>query len=449
MGDKFTERHNFVEKDVAIRVLNRVNVLSEADYLAVDIGGSLAKLMYVQPNTGSPEEPRRLLIDRILEADSKLRCSNIISAGGTSAGDNREHNRNLSFYSPDLGGTAHFFSFETRNIEELVRFIVSHWGRPALGDKLRSLRATGGGAFKYAHLLASDTGFRLNCLDEMQCAVEGLNFLLAHVDNEVFSVREGFPVENGAERRQFQPPNNDPFPYLLVNIGSGVSMVMVTGHREFTRVSGSSIGGGTFWGLARLLTNCKTFDEVIDLTFKGDSTSVDMHVGDIYGGDYTRLGLDANVVAASFGKVTMRKDSPPISFRDAWKNLVRALKGTALLWMNVLLATPVVGDLLRRFGIDKRTREGLANRHLSSQFNAKDVATSLLRMISYNIGQIAYLNARCYNLPRIYFAGNFIRDHPSTIAAIAFAVRFWSGGKTEALFLKHDGYLGTLGAYIL
>jgi pantothenate kinase len=31
---------------------------------------------------------------------------------------------------------------------------------------------------------------------------------------------------------------------------------------KYCRVSGSSLGGGTYWGLCRLLTKCKTFDEV-------------------------------------------------------------------------------------------------------------------------------------------------------------------------------------------
>lgn len=80
---------------------------------------------------------------------------------------------------------------------------------------------------------------------------------------------------------------------------------------KYCRVSGSSLGGGTYWGLCRLLTKCKTFDEVgqtqhhtpqatrqrgvrpwlsevwwcqvLDLAENGDPSMVDMTVGDIYG----------------------------------------------------------------------------------------------------------------------------------------------------------------------
>ena len=44
-----------------------------------------------------------------------------------------------------------------------------------------------------------------------------------------------------------------------------------------------SLGGGTFLGLCCLLTGCETFEEAIELASRGDSTSVDKLVKDIYG----------------------------------------------------------------------------------------------------------------------------------------------------------------------
>lgn len=66
------------------------------------------------------------------------------------------------------------------------------------------------------------------------------------------------------------------FPYLLVNIGSGVSIIRVDGPGEgqHTRVSGSSVGGGTFWGLCRLLTGRRDFDEMLELSMQGNNANV-------------------------------------------------------------------------------------------------------------------------------------------------------------------------------
>lgn len=55
-----------------------------------------------------------------------------------------------------------------------------------------------------------------------------------------------------------------------MNVGSGVSILKVNSPNEFERVSGSSIGGGTFWGLCKLLTNIESFDEVQNLSHNGE-----------------------------------------------------------------------------------------------------------------------------------------------------------------------------------
>ncbi|GLJ53849.1 hypothetical protein SUGI_1149730 [Cryptomeria japonica] len=56
----------------------------------------------------------------------------------------------------------------------------------------------------------------------MDCLVAGANFLLKAIRHEEFTHMEG--------RKEFvQIDQNDLFPYLLCNIGSGVSMIKVDG----------------------------------------------------------------------------------------------------------------------------------------------------------------------------------------------------------------------------
>ena len=59
-------------------------------------------------------------------------------------------------------------------------------------------------------------------------------------------------------------------------------------------------------------------------------------------------------------------------------------------------------------------------------YDPADIAMALCRMVSYNIGHLAYLNAKRYGLPRVFFGGFFIRGHPYTMETISFAIRFWS-----------------------
>lgn len=124
----------------------------------------------------------------------------------------------------------------------------------------------------------------------------GLDFFITEIPEEVFTYSEEDPMA-------FAEPRADIYPYLLVNIGSGVSMIKVSGPSQYQRIGGSSLGGGTLWGLLSLLTQAKSFDEMLGMAEKGDNTQVDMLVGDIYGGGYGRIGLKSSTIASSFGKV--------------------------------------------------------------------------------------------------------------------------------------------------
>ena len=187
------------------------------------------------------------------------------------------------------------------------------------------------------------------------------------------------------------------YPYLVVNIGSGVSILKVTSAGKYERISGTSIGGGTYWGLCRLLTKCKTFDDVLDIADQGDSNTVDMTVGDIYGQGIEKLKLSSTVIASSFGKLTMNSS-------------------------------------------------GIGNEKL--HVKEEDLAKALLLMITNNIAQVAYLNAVIHKATHIYFVGNFLRHNKISCRRLAFAINYWSAGKMEALFLEHEGYFGALGAFL-
>lgn len=70
-------------------------------------------------------------------------------------------------------------------------------------------------------------------------------------------------------------------------------------------------------------------------------------------------------------------------------------------------------------------------------------------MSSNNIGQIAYLQSEKHQVTHIYFGGSFIRGHLQTMNTLSYAIRFWSKGEKQAYFLRHEGYLGAVGAFLL
>ena len=56
-------------------------------------------------------------------------------------------------------------------------------------------------------------------------------------------------------------------------------------------------------GVLRIINRFNDPTEALNGAVEGDSTNVDMSVGDIYGGGYGALGLPQHMIASSFGKL--------------------------------------------------------------------------------------------------------------------------------------------------
>ncbi|CAL9090342.1 unnamed protein product [Musa acuminata var. zebrina] len=307
-----------------------------------------------------------------------------------------------SLLALDIGGTLiklvyfsegllHFVKFERRRLHDCLDFIrskklISPNGfsvEPSNGHA--TIKATGGGAFKFTGRFKEILGVSLDKLDEIDSVVAGANFLLKEIPGESFTHMDG-------KRQAVEIDRNNLFPYLLVNIGSGVGLIKVTGNRKFERVTGTHIGGGTMFGLAKLLTGCLSYDEFLKLSQQGDNLVLDLIVKDICGDLVSeQQGLSASTLASSFGKV-------------------------------------------------------ITSKRTLSDYKPEDLATTLLSAFTYNIAQVAFLVAALLGFNRVFFGGSYIRGHPSTMDNISYAISYWSKGQMQATFLRHEGFLGALGA---
>jgi type II pantothenate kinase len=57
-------------------------------------------------------------------------------------------------------------------------------------------------------------------------------------------------------------------------VGSGVSIIKILNDHEYERISGSSLGGAMFLGIANLLTNENDFQKLLEMSNQGDSNKV-------------------------------------------------------------------------------------------------------------------------------------------------------------------------------
>ena len=65
------------------------------------------------------------------------------------------------------------------------------------------------------------------------------------------------------DEKRITPKRKHTHPYLVVNIGSGVSILKVEADGTHKRVGGSALGGSTFFGLCCVITGCTSFKEAM------------------------------------------------------------------------------------------------------------------------------------------------------------------------------------------
>jgi pantothenate kinase len=126
----------------------------------------------------------------------------------------------------------------------------------------------------------------------------------------------------------------DLFPCILVTCGSGTAVMKIEKDGTFRIIDVSSRGGRSFFGIGKLLSGCKTFDELIDLASKGNSRNIDVYSDELFNsrdaaeGDsssvYDMLNKSIPSLMYSFGKATVDEQTS-FSREDiaaAWLNYV-------------------------------------------------------------------------------------------------------------------------------
>ena len=301
-------------------------------YSSSSINGSSSSIkakIKLTSNQRSKQEDRQEALDRFYGFVDKL----------DSYGSNYK-DKSMSFYSKALGGEFHFIQFETRYIShaiDLMKMSKVHLDITKVGatgggahkyadtwdkqlgiiidkqDELESL-VTGmqfvladvvGECYTFSPREPATESDQESSLPNVQSASESacsdtIHTLSSPIHNETNSksaesnkssssttadqdeTRQARKIHgldqywwSQKTKRDFRM-GSDSYPYLLVMIGTGVSVLRVDGPRQHERISGSTIGGGTYWGLCRLLTDAESFESVLSLAERGDPSKIDM-----------------------------------------------------------------------------------------------------------------------------------------------------------------------------
>ncbi|KAK6301912.1 hypothetical protein J4Q44_G00279650 [Coregonus suidteri] len=260
-------------------------------WFGMDIGGTLVKLVYFEPKDITAEEEQEEV--ESLKSIRRYLTSNV-AYSDTGIRDVHLELKNLTMCGRK--GNLHFIRFPT---QDMLGFI--QMGRDKNFSSLHTtLCATGGGAYKFEEDFRTIANLELQKLDELDCLIQGL----LYVDSVGFNGHpECYFFENPSDPESENCVKrtcclDNPFPMLLVNIGSGVSILAVYSKDNYKRVTGTSLGGGTFLGLCCLLTGCETFEEALEMAAKGDSSK------------------RGQTVASSFGHMMSKEKRDSISKED-------------------------------------------------------------------------------------------------------------------------------------
>lgn len=381
--DKQTEpnRNGHNKNNVIMQLNDQASATSNPlhmPWFGLDIGGTLVKVVFFDPDEVHPEEEETLNRARLYLKTSR-------AYGNTGKRD--DHLEIPNCVIRNRKGSLHFIRFSTSQMHEFIK-LAKHKG---LADLIGEVCATGGGADKFEEDIKSELSIRLRKSDELDSVIYGIHYIDKYNPQECYYIQNPL-VESKCQRVPYD--FSQPYPYLVVNIGSGVSFLAVHSPTVYKRVYGTSIGGGTFVGQCCCLARDQiTFDEAIKMAEKGSSKKVDKLVRDIYGGDYAKFGLRGDLVASSFG------------------NMIHP--------------------------------------ELRNQAKLDDYARGVLEMITLNTASIAKL---CCDLQdgvdNVVFVGNFLRGNELSMRLLSYAVDYWSKGEMKALFLQHEGYFGAVGCLV-
>ncbi|KAI8320307.1 fumble-domain-containing protein [Martensiomyces pterosporus] len=340
-----------------------MTLLTGAPTIGIDIGGSLAKFVLLDDaDTHTASESRDTHpLERYIRSRTEPSAAlppgwrSKISKGDKAVGESSVCLRALWLPTADLAEAI-----------DCITEAQSH-APASSGETTQPLRvaATGGGALKHKAELEAKLRLEIAFVNELEAVSGGWQF-------DAEQLAQGNDREIG-------------YPALVCNIGTGVSILSVSRSGGFERVTGSGIGGATYWGLVQKLTKFKTFDEAIRAAHtEGHAGNADTLVGDIYGAEASgAIGMPADLVAGFLGK----------------------------------LSSPGVSDA--------------------------DIAAALLRMMTSNLGQLAVFQAQLLSIDVVWFTGGFTEE-AVVRGALEQAVAFWSAGKVGARFPQDASLLEML-----
>ncbi|CCF73880.1 Fumble [Babesia microti strain RI] len=265
---------DIIDEDITIEQFNYPFKLNRGvvdDYLvAIDIGGSLAKVTYTTPCPPSSDIrycidiyntsckftyhmqsllshiTKHYTSDKFTHRDGLMSCEG--RAYNFPSGAVFEKLKNeLMKIQLENGKYIAFKIFKNCEIDKMCQFILQN------GELNGKIYTTGGMISKHKDKIEHMLNAKIIHLDEMDCVANG-TILLSKIEHSLYR----FDTEN---RSICTVKVLDESHFLVENVGSGTSIIKVSLGKN-SRINGSSIGGGALVGSFHHLTNHNDFRSI-------------------------------------------------------------------------------------------------------------------------------------------------------------------------------------------
>jgi type II pantothenate kinase len=98
---------------------------------------------------------------------------------------------------------------------------------------------------------------------------------------------------------------------LVVNMGTGTTLVTASDDKKIEHIGGTAVGGGTIEGLGKRMLGKNGFKDLEEMANMGDTNNIDLTVADVEGGPVGMLPQDAT--ASNFKKLDVDSDENDVA----------------------------------------------------------------------------------------------------------------------------------------
>ncbi|XP_953112.1 pantothenate kinase, putative [Theileria annulata] len=356
--------------------------------LSMDIGGTFVKILLNLPIKNS--ENYHLFKDVYTSYLHSIYISDRFSElFGSTYKVNVENQRDLEDVLEFLHSI--FLSIKVRDRVLVFKYFPLSDFENGYNIEGRCLNFTGGGAYKYTEFLNSTFvkhNVKVNVMDEFSAIVEASKFL-TKMDKS--AVRYDL-IHRIPEVVSLEPV----YPFIISNIGSGTFYLKVESENENKHVFGTSISGGTSFGLVNYLLPLKE--------------------------------------RRSFTKIF--KTGKYIYYD------IILIKGQIVLIHSLIIKARTT-IRMRKFKKEEIKTD--------CELYPGELYKSLIDMVAYNKGCLGYVIAKANGVKRIIYNGNFICKNTmdSIVAGFAFTSDVYRDKSIELCFPLHGPYIAALGSFIM